>query len=183
MAPTQTPAHTAANPQPSAFPGTASLTMPSPLGTLTLHATDHAVIGLEIGHASDTGSTPSHASTPHNLAHPVLAAAKAQLEEYFAGTRHTFDVPVSMKGTPFQEAVWSALESIPYGETASYGQLAQRVGRPGAARAVGGAVGGNPVPIIVPCHRVMGSTGKITGYSGGDGIATKKALLAHENTR
>jgi methylated-DNA-[protein]-cysteine S-methyltransferase len=180
MAPTKTSAHTRDNPTGGDLQGEATLTMPSPLGTLTLHATDHAVIGLEIGHASDSGSTPSHASAPHDLAHPVLEAAKAQLEEYFAGSRHTFDVPVVMQGTPFQEAVWSALESIPHGQTASYGELAEALGRPGAARAVGGAVGANPVPIIVPCHRVMGSTGKITGYSGGDGIATKKALLAHE---
>ncbi|MDR9435220.1 MGMT family protein, partial [Pontimonas sp.] len=81
---------------------------------------------------------------------------------------------------PFQEAVWDALQAIPYGETASYGHIAQAIGRPGAARAVGGAVGANPVPIVVPCHRVMGSTGKITGYSGGGGISTKRALLAHE---
>lgn len=183
MAPTKTPAQTRDNPESIDLHGVASLTMSSPLGTLTLHATDHAVIGLEIGQSSDTRQTPGHASTPHNLAHPVLDAAKAQLEEYFAGSRHSFDIPVVMKGTSFQEAVWSALESIPYGETASYGELASRVGRPGAARAVGGAVGANPVPIIVPCHRVMGSTGKITGYSGGDGIATKEALLAHENNR
>lgn len=154
--------------------------MHSPLGTLTLRATDHALIGLEIGQSSDTRSTTGLTSTPNDLVHPVLEAAKAQLEEYFAGTRHTFDVPVLTKGTPFQEAVWSALESIPYGETASYGELAQRVGRPGAARAVGGAVGANPVPIIVPCHRVMGSAGTITGYSGGDGIPTKRALLERE---
>jgi len=156
--------------------------MPSPLGTLTLRASDHAVIGLEIGQSSSTQSVPDPTSTPHHRAHSVLDAAKSQLEEYFAGTRHIFDIPVLIEGTPFQEAVWSALESIPYGQTASYGELAQTVGRPGAARAVGGAVGANPVPIIVPCHRVMGSTGAITGYSGGEGISTKRALLAHENS-
>lgn len=160
-----------------------SLAVSSPIGTLTLRATDQALISVDIGQSGPAGSDTLREntdSTTDPAGHPVLAAAKAQLEEYFAGSRDHFDLPVLITGTPFQEAVWDALQAIPYGETASYGHIAQAIGRPGAARAVGGAVGANPVPIVVPCHRVMGSTGKITGYSGGDGILTKRALLAHE---
>jgi len=111
------------------------------------------------------------------VTHPALERAIRQLSEYFQGVRRTFDLPFNLRGTPFQMEVWRALRDIPYGQTLTYGELAKKVGRPGSARAVGGAVGANPLPIVIPCHRVMGSSGAITGYSAGDGIPTKKALL------
>jgi methylated-DNA-[protein]-cysteine S-methyltransferase len=110
----------------------------------------------------------------------VLDAAAVQLDEYFAGHRHDFDVPVELAGTAFQLAVWEQLVDLEWGEVVSYGDLGRGTGRETAGRAVGGAVGANPIPIIVPCHRVLGSDGMITGYSGGDGIPTKSWLLDHE---
>jgi methylated-DNA-[protein]-cysteine S-methyltransferase len=110
----------------------------------------------------------------------VLDRAAGQLDEYFAGRRHDFDVPVALFGTAFQLAVWEQLVALEWGEVVSYGELGRGTGRPTAGRAVGGAVGANPVPIIVPCHRVLGSNGMITGYSGGNGIPTKSWLLDHE---
>lgn len=104
-----------------------------------------------------------------------------QLNEYFAGKRKTFQVNLDPKGTPFQLKVWQALRNIPYGHTASYGQIAQAIGRPGAARAIGAANGQNPLSIIVPCHRVIGSNGKLVGYGGG--LPIKEALLSHETRR
>ncbi len=106
--------------------------------------------------------------------------AVGQLEEYFAGHRRDFDLPISLAGTAFQLAVWEQLVALDWGEVISYGDLGQATGRATAGRAVGGAVGANPIPIIVPCHRVLGSDGRITGYSGGEGIPTKSWLLAHE---
>jgi methylated-DNA-[protein]-cysteine S-methyltransferase len=108
----------------------------------------------------------------------AFADLRAQLAEYFAGTRTEFDLPLHPKGTPFQLRVWAALAQIPYGETASYGETAAAIGAPTASRAVGLANGQNPLPIIVPCHRVVGSNGSLTGYGGG--LATKRWLLAHE---
>ncbi|HEY3241481.1 MAG TPA: methylated-DNA--[protein]-cysteine S-methyltransferase [Acidimicrobiia bacterium] len=107
-----------------------------------------------------------------------LAGARQQLEGYFAGTRTVFDLPLELEGTPFQVAVWSALRNIPYGETISYGELARRVGRPGASRAVGAANGRNPISIVVPCHRVIGADGRLRGY--GWGNERKAWLLDHE---
>jgi methylated-DNA-[protein]-cysteine S-methyltransferase len=107
-----------------------------------------------------------------------FADVLAQLEEYFAGARNMFTLRLAPAGTPFQLAVWSALQAIPYGETVSYSELARRLGRPGSARAVGLANGANPLPIIVPCHRVIGADGALTGFGGGLGI--KRALLSLE---
>lgn len=107
-----------------------------------------------------------------------LAEACRQLQEYFAGERREFDLPLKLEGTEFQVSVMEALRKIPYGETASYGEIAQRIGRPKAVRAVGAANGRNPIPIVVPCHRVIGSTGDLTGFGGG--LDTKEALLRHE---
>ena len=108
----------------------------------------------------------------------VLADAIIQLEEYFAGERREFSLPLQPIGTPFQKIVWSALRSIPYGATISYGELARRIGQPSAARAVGAANGANPLPIIVPCHRVIGADRSLTGFGGG--LETKRFLLALE---
>ena len=108
----------------------------------------------------------------------VLAATRAQLGEYFAGTRRSFDLPLAPQGTDFQRAVWWKLAEIPYGETISYAQLAARVDKPSATRAVGAANGRNPLPIVLPCHRVIGADGSLTGFGGG--LPTKQFLLALE---
>lgn len=109
---------------------------------------------------------------------PVLLQAERELEEYFAGRRTAFSVPLSMHGTPFQMAVWEALRDIPYGETRSYASLARQIGRPRACRAVGMANHVNPLPILVPCHRVLGADGRLTGYAGG--LNVKEYLLKLE---
>lgn len=110
-----------------------------------------------------------------------LPAARQQLAEYFAGTRRVFDLPLAPAGTPFQQRVWHALCDIPYGRTISYGALAQRIGNPAAARAVGLANNRNPLPIVIPCHRVIGADGSLTGYGGG--LHVKEHLLALEGAR
>jgi methylated-DNA-[protein]-cysteine S-methyltransferase len=111
---------------------------------------------------------------------PVLVETERQLREYFAGKRKTFSIPLDMRGTRFQKDVWEALLAIPFGETRSYGQIANQLGNPRATRAVGAANGRNPVSIIVPCHRVIGSSGKLTGFGGG--LETKAHLLNLENS-
>lgn len=111
-------------------------------------------------------------------AHPILAKAVGQLEEYFAGKRTTFDLPLHLPGTEFQKSVWAALQQIPYGETTTYSDIANRINRPAARRAVGAANGRNPICICVPCHRVIGSNGQLVGYSGG--LPHKKWLLDME---
>lgn len=147
----------------------------SPIGRIELLSDGAAVTSLTIERA---GELP-HDDLPERST-TVLETAAAQLEEYFAGTRRDFDVPVALEGTAFQRSVWSGLGGIGWGEVASYGELGRQTGRPTAGRAVGGAVGANPIPIIVPCHRVLASNGRITGYSGGEGVPTKVWLLAHE---
>lgn len=112
---------------------------------------------------------------------PILRVAEEQLNEYFAGQREEFNLPLQAAGTLFQQRVWAELCKIPYGTTISYGDLAKRIGQPTASRAVGLANGQNPISIIVPCHRVIGSTGKLTGYGGG--LERKKFLLQHESTQ
>jgi len=139
----------------------------SPVGMITITADGDSITGLSIGHDQESRESTN----------PCLREAQLQLKQYFLGQRTSFDLACAIRGTPFQEKIWSALEEIGYGETLTYGELAERIGKPGSARAVGGAVGANPVPIIIPCHRVMGTSGAITGYSAGDGIPTKKALL------
>lgn len=147
----------------------------SPLGRIEIVGDGAAVIALSI---ERDGSLP-HDQLPE-APDAVLDRAAEQLEQYFAGRRHDFDVPVSLAGTAFQLSVWQQLVELQWGEVVSYGDLGRGTGRATAGRAVGGAVGANPVPIIVPCHRVLGSDGMITGYSGGEGIPTKSWLLAHE---
>ena len=147
----------------------------SPIGRIELVGDDDALTGVTI---ERDGALP-HDGEP-DRSNAVLDDARSQLLEYFAGARTDFDVPVRLSGTAFQQAVWAELERLQWGEAISYGALATAVGKPGSARAIGGAVGANPVPIIVGCHRVLASDGRITGYSGGDGIPTKLWLLGHE---
>ncbi len=147
----------------------------SPIGRIEVVGDGSAIVALSI---ERDGSLPHDESEERPDA--VTRLAVAQLEEYFAGARHDFDVPVSLHGTAFQLAVWERLVELQWGEVISYGELGQTTGRPTAGRAVGGAVGANPVPIIVPCHRVLGANGVITGYSGGEGVPTKSWLLEHE---
>jgi methylated-DNA-[protein]-cysteine S-methyltransferase len=125
--------------------------------------------------------TSRHGPPPRDLdgsASEVVERARRQLEEYFAGARTTFDLPLEPVGSPFELRVWEALRAIPYGTTVSYGELARRLGDPRGSRAVGAANGRNPIPIIVPCHRVIGAHGELTGYGGG--LDRKRWLLEHE---
>lgn len=147
----------------------------SPIGRIEVVADDDAVTGLSI---ERDGVLP-HDDAPERP-NAVLDRARVELDEYFRGVRTDFDLPVRLEGTDFQRAVWAELARLGWGEAISYGTLAAAVGRPGSARAIGGAVGANPVPIIVGCHRVLASDGRITGYSGGEGVPTKLWLLGHE---
>jgi methylated-DNA-[protein]-cysteine S-methyltransferase len=147
----------------------------SPIGRLELTSDGNAVTSLSIERA---GTLPYEELPEHST--KVLELAAKQLGEYFSGKRHTFEVPVVYHGTPFQEAIWNQLADIEWGDYRSYGELGIASGRATAGRAVGGAVGANPIPIIVPCHRVLASNRRITGYSGGNGIPTKVWLLEHE---
>jgi methylated-DNA-[protein]-cysteine S-methyltransferase len=152
--------------------------MDSPVGRLKLVATDNGLaailwerdrprrVRLDIDGAGET--------------HPVIMETERQLEEYFAGRRTGFTVPLDPAGTVFQRKVWSALLTIPFGETRSYGQIAKQIGSPDAVRAVGAANGRNPISIVTPCHRVIGATGKLTGFAGG--LDAKAFLLALEGT-
>jgi len=155
---------------------TTSTRFASPLGELLLTASDTALTGVyfppfqeRAGWLEDDG---------HGPAGPVLARTRQQLTEYFAGVRTAFDLPLDPPGTAFQRQVWDALRTIPYGATTSYGELARRLGDPRATRAVGAANGKNPIPIIVPCHRVVGARGELTGFGGG--LDRKRWLLEHE---
>lgn len=147
----------------------------SPIGRLEITSLNDRIVGLEI----EREGRFTHESSPEKGA-SVLRQATKQLAEYFAGTRRTFDLPLSLAGTEFQNSVWNTLMTIPFGDVRSYGDVGMSTGRVTAGRAVGGAVGANPIPIIVPCHRVLASDGRITGYSGGNGIPTKVWLLDHE---
>jgi methylated-DNA-[protein]-cysteine S-methyltransferase len=147
----------------------------SPLGRIELVSDGEAIVSLAI---ECEGALPFDDIAEHTA--PVLDIAITQLREYFAGTRTDFDVPVLLAGTAFQQTVWRELARMPFGTVTSYGALGHATGRPTAGRAVGGAVGANPVPIIVPCHRVLATSGRITGFSAGEGIATKAWLLDHE---
>ena len=148
-------------------------TVPSPVGTLRLTATERGLSRLHIG---DRVPDPEPGWTP---ASAPFTEVTAQLEQYFRGERREFRLPLDLQGTAFELSVWNALSEIPYGTTISYGELARRLGKPGASRAVGAANGRNPVAIIVPCHRVVGSNGSLTGYGGG--LPVKRALLDHES--
>lgn len=154
--------------------------MPSPVGRLRLVADRDALRG--IGFKLERHPKPS---LPHwifvadpQMSAPIAAACR-QLQEYFAGERQTFELPLRPLGTPFQLAVWQELARIPYGVTISYGELARRIDQPAAVRAVGAANGRNPLPIVLPCHRVIGADGSLTGFGGG--LPTKRFLLALED--
>ncbi len=148
----------------------------SPIGRLEIIGDGEAVSALHI----ERGGVLPHDGEPER-SNPVLDGAATQLREYFAAKRTVFDVPVrAAGGTAFQRAVWTELGRLGWGEAVSYGALAAAIGKHGSSRAIGGAVGANPVPIIVGCHRVLGSDGRITGYSGGEGVSTKLWLLQHE---
>lgn len=140
----------------------------SPLGPLTLTAAEDALTGIAFGDVRDGPDSPS----------PLLERAAGELAAYFAGKRREFTVPLAPAGTAFQQSVWAQLRKVPYGETASYKDIALRLGKPGAAIAVGQANGRNPIPIIIPCHRIIGTSGKMVGYAGG--LHIKRALLELE---
>jgi methylated-DNA-[protein]-cysteine S-methyltransferase len=152
----------------TAVPGTAWDVYESPLGPLTLHAGPRGLAGVSFPGRGwpldEAGRDPA-----------PFAEAAAQLEGYFAGERRTFELQLDLRGSPFRQAVWAALREIPYGTTVSYAEVARRVGRPDIVRAVAAAVGAVPVPIVVPCHRVIGADGSLTGYGGG--LHRKQALL------
>jgi methylated-DNA-[protein]-cysteine S-methyltransferase len=149
-------------------------TIGSPVGPLTLVSSTQGLQGV----LWSPGPPRSACEDSRSVA--ILDAAAAQLDEYFAGSRRSFDLPVDLDGTAFQLQAWQALAEIPYGETVTYGEQARRLGRPAAARAVGAANGQNPLSIVLPCHRVVGADGSLTGYGGG--LETKRRLLEHELT-
>jgi methylated-DNA-[protein]-cysteine S-methyltransferase len=151
------------------------LRLPTPIGRIELTSDGEAVTSLSI---ERQGSLPLDEHPERSTA--VLDEAATQLAEYFAGERRSFDVPVRLEGTPFRRAVWDQLARLEYGTFTSYGELGAALGYPRYGRAIGGAVGANPVPIIVGCHRVLSTSGRVTGYSGGEGIPTKLWLLQHE---
>lgn len=142
----------------------------SPVGKLKITGDDRSISGIWL---NAKGSASSDRATG------VLAELERQLDAYFAGSLKTFDLPLAPKGTPFQLEVWSALQEIAYGATCSYSDIAKKIGRADAVRAVGAANGQNPIPIVIPCHRVIGANGSLTGFGGG--LPMKKWLLAHES--
>ncbi len=142
-----------------------SIVVPSPVGELCIYEEKGFISAVTFG-----GKVSGNAV-------PLLKDADRQLREYFSGTRKNFDLPLNPQGTPFQKAAWNVLQTIPYGTTVSYKQQAELMGMPTAARAVGGANRSNPIPIIIPCHRVVAANGKLGGYMGKDGTDIKKFLL------
>ncbi len=152
----------------------------SPIGCLTLVASDDGLTHI-LFEGQEPGDVGLPADLPEVPDDPVLAEAARQLGEYFAGGRRSFDVPLDLRGTEFQRAAWLALAEVPYGETRSYGEQAEAIGRPGAFRAVGAANGRNPVPIVLPCHRIVGADGSLTGFGGG--LPVKEHLLGLERAQ
>jgi methylated-DNA-[protein]-cysteine S-methyltransferase len=153
--------------------------MNSPVGRLTLVATDEGLAAILW--ENDRPNRVRVSVDTEDNEHPVLGETERQLTEYFAGRRQAFSVKLDVAGTAFQRKVWNALLTIPFGETRSYGQIARQIGSPRAVRAVGAANGRNPVSIIAPCHRVIGATGKLTGFAGG--LDTNARLLALEGEK
>lgn len=151
--------------------------MKAPFGTIEVIASDRGVHNVMFD-AVDVPRSLAGASITRKPSHPVVAEALVQLREYFAGSRTKFDLTLDLEGTEFQVAAWKALAQVGYGRTASYLQQATSIGRPTATRAVGAANGRNPVAIILPCHRIVGANGKLTGFAGG--LDVKQWLLDHE---
>ena len=145
-------------------------TLQSSVGFLTISEEKSAIISLSFG-----GTAESPPPTP------LLREVQCQLNAYFSGKLQNFDLPLSPQGTPFQQAVWCALHAVPYGQTCTYGEIAAAIGNPNACRAVGMANHRNPIPILIPCHRIIGSDGSLTGYAGG--LAVKQALLRLEQQK
>jgi methylated-DNA-[protein]-cysteine S-methyltransferase len=141
----------------------------SPIGPITLIAQGEKIVRVELGKRARAEGSPK-----------VLTEAKKQLEAYFSGKLERFSVPIEAVGTEFQKSVWKEIAKIGFGRQLSYGEIAAKIGKPAASRAVGAAVGSNPTPLLVGCHRILGSTGKITGFTGAKGIKTKAWLLNHE---
>jgi methylated-DNA-[protein]-cysteine S-methyltransferase len=150
----------------------------SPLGTLLLAATDHGLCGLYFEQHKYFDGPIDWRRDP---AHPLMQRASLKIDEYFAGRRTAFDVPLDLPGTPLQQAVWEQLQVLPFAATTTYQQIAHRVAKPNAVRAAGTAIGRNPVSIIVPCHRVLGASGALSGYAGG--LERKRFLLGLEAGR
>lgn len=158
---------------------TAQTSFDSPLGPMRLAASDQGLCGIWF---EGQRHQPNPAGWPAAQQHPVLRQAVQQLTDYFSGRRTHFDVPLDLRhGTPFQQSVWRALLDIPSSKTTSYGALSERIGKPSAVRAVGAAIGRNPLSIVVPCHRVLGASGALTGYAGG--LERKVALLRLEGAK
>jgi methylated-DNA-[protein]-cysteine S-methyltransferase len=152
--------------------------MKSPLGALLLTAEDGAITGVYFpGQKHDRPRQPGWQRADDD---PLLDKARAQLSEYFSSRRKSFDLALAPRGTPFQQAVWRALLAVPFGATSTYGAVAAAIRKPSAGRAVGAAVGANPISIIVPCHRIIGADGSLTGYAGG--LPRKTRLLALESS-
>ena len=152
----------------------------SPFGMLEIEASDEGISAIRWPSTPDdkepdSGFTTRSSGRPES---PLLETAKTQLDEYFQGALKDFELPLSLTGTPFQRLVWDALKGIPYGTTTSYQAIANAIDRPRAVRAVGRAIGSNPIPLIIPCHRVIGAGGKLTGFSGG--LDRKRWLLNRE---
>lgn len=150
----------------------ASLQVTSPFGPAAIVCENGALVSLRMGVVENCGQGADA---------QLCGEVARQLEEYFSGTRRVFDLPLAPRGTAFQKQVWQALCAIPYGQTASYGQIARAIDRPGASRAVGAACHANPIWIVVPCHRVVGANGRLTGYAGG--LTMKRELLFLEEGR
>ncbi|MDE2851441.1 MAG: methylated-DNA--[protein]-cysteine S-methyltransferase [Acidobacteriota bacterium] len=146
----------------------------TPIGTLRLVGGEDSIDCIDLPNRAVKPPDPAWKRSGEVLP-AALGEAKRQIQEYFAGERQDFDLPLSPHGTAFQRRVWAELRRIPFGETISYGELAARIGKPSASRAVGAANGRNPLPVVVPCHRVIGSDGRLTGFGGG--LPTKQALL------
>lgn len=143
--------------------------LPTPFGYITVTAEAEKITSVELCKKSSSIG-----------ASKVLDQAAKQIELYLQGRLPKFSLPLKVSGTPFQLSVWKAIAKVPFGKTVSYGEIAKAIGKPLASRAVGAAVGANPTPLLVGCHRVLGSNGSLTGYSGGQGLKTKKLLLDHE---
>ena len=153
------------------------MTMPSPIGELTLVASDRGLAAIHFPCHAEPRSEGARVEG-RRTNHPILGETRRQLDEYFAGKRKSFDLPLDFVGTEFQKRVWNELLKIPFGETRTYGEIAEKLGNKNAMRAVGAANGQNPIPIVAPCHRVIGASGSLVGFGGG--LETKARLLDHE---